>query len=486
MIADCAMIVVVAHWSRAFLGVSQRQATWRHDQRNRQNLPSRSPFARQLTSRHQSLENKLYPVEAETHGGQTRLDPETNAAEMSNVLRLAIVDPNDTSRNMLKNMLLGMDFVWLEAECSRFEFFADVVGQTHPDIGIVNVDHDREKAIKLIASLHDAHPKCSILVISSSSDGQLILQSMRAGAKEFLPAPLKVDDLVTALERVGHRTHGSEGKVRNSSVIAVCGSTGGVGTTSVAVNLACALALNEENSAVLVDLDLSLGDADVFLDTIPDYTLVDVAQNISRLDFTLLKRSLTKHASGLYLLPRPVQLQDSALIKPEDLQRVIGLLKASFSHVILDLSKGYSPVDFAALKAANHVLLLTQLDLPCLRNVVRLMMSFDEVEGLKDKVRIVVNRVGLDAGAISMKKAQETIGRDVFWQVPNDYRVMSEVRNNGVPLTEQAPTARVTQSIVSLAEALCGNTPKNDGDANGTGLGRWLSFWPKGAAKVKK
>lgn len=407
---------------------------------------------------------------------------------MSNILRLAIVDPSDNSRGTLKNVLLGMDFVWLEAECSRYEFFSDVVAQTNPDIAIINLDGDREKALKLVSSLHAAHPKCNILVISSSADGQLILQAMRGGAKEFLTAPLKVEDLVAALDRVGHRTHAGDGAKRNTNVIAVCGATGGVGSTSLAVNLGCALAKNEANSVVLVDLDLSLGDADVFLDTIPDYTLVDVAQNITRLDFQLLKRSLTKHSSGLYLLPRPVQLQDVALIKPDDLQRVIGLLKASFTHVIFDLSKSYSAVDLTACKLANHVLLVMQLDLPCLRNVVRLMMSFDEVEGLKEKVKIVVNRAGLDAGAISMKKAQETMGREVFWQVPNDYRVMAEVRNNGVPLVEQAPNAKVTHSIISLADALNrGETKVEDGatPASGAGLSRWLSFWPAGA-KVKK
>jgi pilus assembly protein CpaE len=408
---------------------------------------------------------------------------------MSNILRLAIADPNDSSRNMLKNMLLGMDFVWLEAECSRFEFFADVVNQTHPDIGIIHLDSDREKALKLVAQLHAAHPKCSILVVSSSADGQLILQAMRSGAKEFLTSPVKVEDLVAALERVGQRTHAAEGGAkRNTSVIAVCGATGGVGSTSIAVNLGCALAKNEQNSVVLVDLDLALGDADVCLDTIPDYTLVDVAQNITRLDFQLLKRSLTKHASGLYLLPRPVQLQDVPLIKPEDLQRVIGLLKASFTHVIFDLSKCYTPVDMMACKLATHVLMVMQLDLPCLRNVVRLMASFEEVEGLKDKVRIVVNRVGLDSGAISMKKAQETMGREVFWQVPNDYRVMAEVRNNGVPLVDQAPSAKVTQSVISLADALSssGEKPEEAGTpASSAGLTRWLSFWP-GGAKAKK
>src|SRR3954453_9140899 len=265
---------------------------------------------------------------------------------MSNILRIAIVDPTDNSRNALKTMLLGMDSVWLEAECSRYEFFADVVAQTHPDIGVVALDADPDKALKLVEQLAATSPQCSILVISGSTDGTLILRAMRAGAKEFLPKPVKIEDLVGALERLSERQFGKgEGKVRGSQVISVCGSTGGVGTTSLAVNLGCSLASNSKNSVCLVDLDLSLGDADVFLDAIPDYTLVDVAQNVTRLDFALLKRSLTKHSSGLFLLPRPVQLEDMALIKPDDLRRVIGLLKATFTHLVLDLSKGYSAID---------------------------------------------------------------------------------------------------------------------------------------------
>jgi pilus assembly protein CpaE len=414
---------------------------------------------------------------------------------MSNILRLAIVDPNDGAREKLKSMLLGMEVVWLEAECSRYEFFADVVGQTNPDIGVVCVDSDPEKAVKLIGDLRERSPECHIIVVSSSTDGQLILKAMRAGAKEFVTAPVKIEDLMQALDRIGSSRFGSgAGKQRGCTVIAIAGATGGVGSTSLAVNLGCSLAQDAQNSVALVDLDLSLGDADVFLDTIPDYTLVDVAQNIGRLDITLLKRSLTKHASGLYLLPRPVQLQDTQLITPDDLQRVFGLLKATFTHLIIDCSKGYNALDMVALEVATHTLLVTQLDLPCLRNVVRLMMSFDELQEIKDKVKIVVNRVGLDNGQISLKKAQETIGREIFWQLPNDYRVMVEVRNNGVPLIEQAPRAAITQAIVSLGESLCGDATAEPGAPVATpegadkaaGLGRWLNFWPAGKAKAEK
>ncbi len=380
-------------------------------------------------------------------------------------------------------MLLGMDSVWLEAECSRYEFFADVIAQTHPEIGVVNLDKDPEKALDLIAKVNEASPDCNLLVVSSSTDGKLILRAMRAGAKEYLTAPVKLQDLLDALSRITERKFGKgEGKSRGCSVIAVGGATGGVGTTSVAVNLGCALAKDPKNSVCLVDLDLCLGDCDVFLDTIPDYSLTDVSQNISRLDFQLLKRSLTKHSSGLFLLPRPVNISEIALIKPDDLQRVIGLLKATFTHLVIDLSKSYNSLDQTVMQMASHILLVTQVDLPCLRNVVRLMMSFQEMDGIADKVKIVFNRVGLEQGAISLKKAQETMGREVFWQIPNDYRTMVEVRNNGVPLIEQAPKAPVTQAIIGLGNALNGDVAKPTEpaaeEAKAGGKSGLFSFWP--------
>jgi len=193
----------------------------------------------------------------------------------------------------------------------------------------------------------------------------------------------------------------------------------------------------------------------------------------------LLKRSLTKHDSGLYLLPRPIQLQDTSLVTADDLQRVIGLMKATFSHLIFDLSKSYTELDMVAMQAAEHVLLVTQLDLPCLRNVVRLLMSMEEMGDLKDKVRVIVNRVGLENGQISMKKAQETMGVEIFKQLPNDYRVMAEVRNNGVPLVTGAPRASLTQAVVSLSDALCGPPDSEEGSSgDGSSSSSWLSFWP--------
>ncbi len=398
---------------------------------------------------------------------------------MSGALRVSICDPNERSRETLKKFLVGTDKVWLEADCSRYEFFPEIVQQTTPEVAIVDIDSDENRALSLVENLSRNFPNCGIIVVSKRTDGQLILKVMRAGAREFLHSPIQIEELVGALDRVGAALDGSTRNVSNS-IIAVAGASGGVGATSVAINLAVALARNPARSVALIDMDLALGDADVFLDMIPEYTLIDVAQNISRLDLTLLRKSLTKHETGVYLLPRPVQIDDSAQITKEDFRKVLALLKASFSHLVIDLSKSFTELDMTALEAANHIVLITQLDLPCLRNVVRLISSFETHDGMNEKVRVVVNRTGLDKSHISTAKAEETIDRDIFWRIPNNYAVISECRNNGVPLMQHAPKAAITLSINELAEKLAGDSsqPHESPEAKKDKKG-WLKFLGK-------
>ncbi len=240
-----------------------------------------------------------------------------------------------------------------------------------------------------------------------------------------------LEELLLALTRLRQNrvsadgTPAVNGNIKTESlVVTVVGSRGGVGCTSLAVNLGCNLAQIPNHNVALIDLDLALGDADVALDLIPDYTLADVAMNIDRLDMTFLRRSLCKHESGLSLLPHPVQMEDISLIHEDHLQRVIGLLKASYSHLIFDLSKRFTPTDLTAMRMSDVILLIAQLELTSLRNVVRMLHTLGNEEGLGEKVKVVVNRVGSDEGDITLKKAEETIGRPIYWQVPNDFKAM--------------------------------------------------------------
>ncbi len=399
---------------------------------------------------------------------------------MSGTLRISICDPDEASRENLKKFLIGMDKVWLEADCSRYEFFQEIVGETTPDVAIVAIDSDVDKALALVADVSREYPTCGVIVVSAATDGQLILRAMRSGAREFLNSPIQLEELMGALDRVSSTGSGSGQRSKTGVIIPVAAASGGVGSTSIAVNMAVSLAQNPERSVVLVDLDLALGDADIFLDLMAEYTLLDVAQNIGRLDLALLRKSLTKHNSGVYLLPRPVQIEDNDSISEDDLRKVLGLLKASFSHVIVDLSKSYNRLDMVAIEASTYVMLLTQLDLPCLRNVVRLLASFERYEGVAERVKVVVNRAGLEKSQISLEKAEQTIGGEIFARISNNYVVISECRNNGIPLLEQAPKAAITQQIEELGERLSGDSATaEETEEDGKEKKGWLNFLSK-------
>jgi pilus assembly protein CpaE len=387
---------------------------------------------------------------------------------MRDVQRVVIVDPSDATREPLRNLFLGVESVWLEAECSRYEFFFDVVRQSNPDVAVVALDSDQNKALQLISQLGADCPDLPVLAVSGQQDGQVILQALRSGAREFLTQPVVLEELLLALQRLGQKGGRRDGASANggikleSRVIAVLGSRGGVGCTSLAVNLGCSIAEDKSNSVALIDLDLALGDADVALDLMPVYTLADVAMNIDRLDMTFLRRSLSQHATGLSLLPHPVQLGDVGLIHEDHLQRVIGLLRASYTHLLLDLSKRFTPTDLMALRMADIILLVTQLELSSLRNAVRMMLALGTEEGMSEKVKVIVNRSGCDFldGAISLKKAEETLGQPIYWQIPNDPKSMMGSRNQGVPLLQHAPRSKVQQSIAELGQALAGKNGK--------------------------
>jgi len=379
------------------------------------------------------------------------------------MLRIAIVDPSDLTRDPLRSLLLGVDFIWLESECARYEFFAEVISHSVPDLAIVALDADRPKALNTVSQLISRYPQLPIIAISS--DHQSLLQALQRGAKYFLTHPVALEDLLGTLRRAqsdagismpGSPSGGGQAKAQ---VVAILGSRGGVGCTSLAINLGCTLATSPENAVVLLDLDMALGDADVALDLMPDHTLADLALNIEKLDMNFLKRSMVKHAAtGLMMLSHPLQIADVSVIHEDHLARIINLLRINNSHLILDLSKALTPTDLTALRIADHILLMAQLELGSLRNVVRILMALSSEEGLSEKVRIVMNRVGSDysEGDISLKKAEETIGKPIFWQIPNDAKPMLGARVAGVPLVQHAPRCKAQQSIVGLAQALFG------------------------------
>jgi pilus assembly protein CpaE len=246
-----------------------------------------------------------------------------------------------------------------------------------------------------------------------------------------------------------------------SQIIAVLGSRGGVGTTTLAVNLAATLATDPTNGVALLDLDLALGDADIAIEVngMENISIADLARNIERLDMNYLRRALARHdATGLSILRHPLEIHDISVIHEAHVERILNLLRISYSHLVLDLSKTLQPTDLMGLRMSDKILLVAQLELSSLRNVVRLIHCLSTDDGLAEKIRVVVNRVGSESveEGISLKKAEEVIGRPIFWQIPNDSKAVMAARVVGEPLVRQNPKSRAQQSIFALAQTLSG------------------------------
>jgi pilus assembly protein CpaE len=374
---------------------------------------------------------------------------------MKDVIRVVLVDPLEESRTSMQKMLVGINTIWLSEVLTSYQEAAARAKDIAGYLTIVSLDQDIAQAVDLVQKLTQNNSGAIVIPTSRTHDSDLILKVIRAGAREFLtlPAePAEVLEMITRLLRGRGESLSTESQAPR--IISVTGAAGGVGSTTIAVNLAGTLAAAADKETILLDLDLFFGAVDACLDIIPDHTLAHVMQNFERLDITLLKRSIPRHASGLYVLPHPVTMQEAAAIDPDTLRRLFGMLRASFETVVIDTSKGLQSSDFTAFEMSDVILVVIQLELLCLRNTARLIALFREFDGLAERVKLIANRSRSPNPEISQKKAEETLKMPISWEVPNAFRVFQEARIKGVPLGDAGRGSRPHQAFLEIARAL--------------------------------
>jgi pilus assembly protein CpaE len=323
------------------------------------------------------------------------------------------------------------------------------------DLLIFELGDDTANEFQYIESLLSADEAAEIFLIAENSAPEVLLQAIRAGAREFFHQPLNEKEVRQALEKFKDR-RGQPDRSRQAGVgqiINVIGSKGGVGTTTVAVNLAVSLVEKRSVpvSVALIDMNTLLGEIPLFLELKPEFHWGEITKNIVRLDSNFLMNVLTKHSSGVYVLPSPGHLNNHEPMIPELVTRLIGFMQKIFDFVIVDCGQSMDEASLRVLEMSDTVLLVTLLSLPCLSNTNRLLKSFADLGYLpKERVKIVVNRY-LKSSDISLEDAEESIGQEVFWTIPNDYGTTMSAINNGKPLSEISSKAPVTMNIDRLA-----------------------------------
>jgi pilus assembly protein CpaE len=237
-------------------------------------------------------------------------------------------------------------------------------------------------------------------------------------------------------------------------LINMLGGKGGVGTTTLAVNLAVSLQeINPASSVVLVDLNLQFGDVALYLDLDPLYTFGDIALDPSRFDEEFLTSLLSKHPSGLYVLPSADRVMEMNLQTVECVERSLEVLQRRFDYVILDSGHLIDDITAAALNRPSTLFLISTLTLPAVRNTKRLIDFLSRLNYSNDRIEIIINRYR-SKYEISLYDFQHSLQQKPFCIVPNDYTTVSSSVSKGKPLSMINPQAKITKSIQKLAMEL--------------------------------
>ena len=287
--------------------------------------------------------------------------------------------------------------------------------ERHPFAGlIVDISGDPEGSIKSIEKVKQAAPDLFVMVSNFSADGETVIQCMRAGANEFLLQPLKRSEFRDAMGRLERAPrHGSAGESKLGKIYTFIGTKGGVGTTTLAVNFASVLA-QRKVSTVAIDLDWIGNDVAMQLGASPQYTLMEVGENLERLDQALFEGFVTRDPLGFYLVGPPDALEQHGHFSDHQLREFATFLVEKYDAIVVDGGRNISnDLVLAAAQVSASVFLVVDQEFPSIRNAQRYISFLMRMGFNQDQIRVVVNRYTkkITSNQASLEQIQQTLNQ---------------------------------------------------------------------------
>lgn len=375
----------------------------------------------------------------------------------ASTLSIALIGPSDQRRRIVANALAGSDAGTVREFTAYPSKLADVsrITDQNFDVVIIDLDSDQHYALELVEAIA-ANPAITVMVYSMQTDPGLLMNCMRAGAREFLTHPISVNTLTEALSRASARRPTTRlSKSQGGKVLVFLGGKGGSGITTVACNFAVSLAQECAQSTVLLDLDLPLGDAALNLGISPQFSTVDALQNYSRLDQNFLSKLLTKHSSGLFVLAAPGKFPQVE-VSNEAVEKLVAIARMGFDYVVIDAGSRFDLSGTTLVDQADTVYLVMQAGIPELRNSHRVISEYFKSGG--SNLEIVLNRFMPRSGGVDEEHISKALTRPVQWKIPSDYVTVRRMQNEATPLALE--DSSISRAIQDMARSACGMPAK--------------------------
>lgn len=321
---------------------------------------------------------------------------------------------------------------------------------------IVDLSTNKIKNLDFILQVTKECKNCKVLALSDNPSVELIIEVMRAGAKEFVPVPIIKNEFFEAIKKLV--TEMNEPVKKNKcKIISVFSNKGGIGKTSLATNLALELAKITKENIALIDLNFQMGDITTFLDLKPSFNISYMLENLDKINETFLLSTLERYKStSLYVLADPPYFKQADNIQPRQITRLFDTLKETFSYIIVDAEASFDGKNIAALDNSDLIMLVTVANLPALRNTQRCLELFEKLGYDKEKIKIVVNRY-MENDEIKEVDIEKVLSKDIYWKIPNNYFAIMSAINKGIPVSDVNDTTNVSQSYKKLAQQISDN-----------------------------
>ncbi len=377
---------------------------------------------------------------------------------MSSKISALILTDEFSTNEVLKLFVSEYDNVDLLEQITNYSDILDKLSTVSGNsIFIVDISTNKQAKLDLILKVSQQCKNCKVLALSDNPSVDLIIQIMRAGAREFVPIPIIKNELFEAINKIITQFEEPKPQLNKCKIISVFSNKGGIGKTSIATNLALELSKLTKENVALIDLNFQMGDITTFLDLKPSFNISYMLENIDKINETFLLSTLEKYKnSSLYVLADPPYFKQADNIHPKQIAKLFNTLKDTFSYIVIDAEASFDGKNIAALDNSDIILLVTVANLPALRNTQRCLELFDKLGYDKDKTKIIVNRY-MENDEIKEADIEKVLSKQIFWKIPNNYFAIMSAINKGVPVSILNSSTNVAQSYKALAQHISDN-----------------------------